>query len=115
MQTYDPKSMLCKIDKRNTTFFISGEDFAVFRKSNGKVHVVNAYCPHLGANMGVGGIVKDDCLQCPFHGWRFDGDTGKCKSIPYTDKGKCITELNTWFKPPSLISLNIGNLFILLP
>ncbi|CAG2118537.1 unnamed protein product, partial [Medioppia subpectinata] len=23
----------------------------------------------------------DDCIQCPFHGWRFGGD-GQCKRIP---------------------------------
>ncbi|CAH0383195.1 unnamed protein product [Bemisia tabaci] len=93
-------TFLCHSDevRTNCVKYIEalGEDFAVFRKSNGKVHVVNAYCPHLGANMGVGGIVKDDCLQCPFHGWRFDGDTGKCKSIPYTDKVPRLAKVQAW-------------------
>ncbi|CAG2121155.1 unnamed protein product, partial [Medioppia subpectinata] len=37
--------------------------------------------------LGVGGHVVtesesgDDCIQCPFHGWRFGGD-GQCKRIP---------------------------------
>lgn len=59
-----------------------GENFAVFRASNGDVNILNAYCPHLGANMAVGGIVKGNCLQCPFHGWTFDGTSGKCVRIP---------------------------------
>ena len=29
--------------------------------------------------------VKGNCLECPFHGWRFNGDDGKCTHIPYTD------------------------------
>lgn len=33
----------------------------------------------MGANLGVGGVVKSSkCLQCPFHGWVFDGETGDC-------------------------------------
>ena len=29
----------------------------MFRTESGEVHVLNAYCQHLGANMGVGGSV----------------------------------------------------------
>jgi len=66
----------------------SGENFAVFRTRAGVVHILDAYCPHLGANMAVGGAVRGDCLECPFHLWRFKGEDGKCSVIPYTDKGK---------------------------
>lgn len=65
-----------------------GEVFAVFRGEDGTVNVLDAYCPHLGANMGVGGVVKGNCLECPFHGWLFDGETGSCSHIPYAKKGK---------------------------
>lgn len=34
-----------------------GQNFAVFRDDNGKAHVLDAYCAHLGANLGVGGMV----------------------------------------------------------
>jgi hypothetical protein len=30
-----------------------------------------------------GGTVTGEHIQCPFHGWEFDGE-GKCKSIPYS-------------------------------
>ncbi len=52
----------------------------------GQVSIVDAYCPHLGANLGVGGRVIGNCIECPFHGWQFDGETGKCTSIPYASK-----------------------------
>ena len=48
---------------------------------------VDAYCPHLGANMAAGGVVKGDCIECPFHGWQFEGHDGTCSSIPYAKKG----------------------------
>ncbi len=63
-----------------------GLNLAVFRGEDGRAHVVDAYCPHLGAHLAVGGTVVGDCIQCPFHGWEFNGDTGKCTRIPTTNK-----------------------------
>jgi nitrite reductase/ring-hydroxylating ferredoxin subunit len=61
-----------------------GRDIVVFRTEAGEPRVVDAYCPHLGAHLGVGGAVEGSCLRCPFHGWAFDGDTGACTEIPYS-------------------------------
>lgn len=71
------------------THRFAGEQFAVFRDWEGHAHVVNAYCPHLGANLAVGGRVVDNCIECPFHGWQFHGKTGRCTRIPYAEKGEC--------------------------
>lgn len=38
----------------------------------------------MGANLGVGGIVRDDCIECPFHQWSFRGSDGECSNIPYS-------------------------------
>ncbi|KAK7075338.1 hypothetical protein SK128_002535 [Halocaridina rubra] len=65
-----------------------GESLAVFRGQNGKANVVDAYCPHLGANLAVGGVVKGDRIECPFHGWQFEGEDGSCSYIPNCTKGK---------------------------
>ena len=73
-----------------------GENFAVYRGEEGRVSIVDAYCPHLGANLGVGGHVHGNCIECPFHGWRFDGDTGQCVSIPYTDKIPKSAKIKVW-------------------
>ncbi|MCA9771819.1 MAG: aromatic ring-hydroxylating dioxygenase subunit alpha [Myxococcales bacterium] len=62
-----------------------GQDLVVFRGASGRATCVDAYCPHIGAHFGHGGRVEGDNLRCPFHGWQFD-HTGKCVSIPYTDK-----------------------------
>jgi hypothetical protein len=40
--------------------------------------------------MAVGGAVRGDCLECPFHLWRFKGEDGKCAAIPYSDKGNAV-------------------------
>ena len=34
-----------------------GQNFAIFRDEGGKVHILDAYCPHLGANLAIGGKV----------------------------------------------------------
>ena len=25
------------------------------------------------------------CIECPFHGWQYDGETGQCTKIPYSN------------------------------
>ncbi len=56
-----------------------GESLCVYRGNNGKAYVISAFCPHLGANLGIEGrVVRDSCIQCPFHGWTFDGENGNC-------------------------------------
>lgn len=59
----------------------------VFRTEKGVPHVFDAYCPHLGANLGVGGIVRGDCIECPFHQWSFRGSDGECINVPYSLNG----------------------------
>jgi phenylpropionate dioxygenase-like ring-hydroxylating dioxygenase large terminal subunit len=61
------------------------KDLVVFRGESGAVHVLDAFCPHLGAHLGHGGEVHGDTIACPFHGWRFDGDA--CiVDVPYASK-----------------------------
>ena len=56
-------------------------DLAVWRDLDGKVHAVDARCPHRGTNLAQGDVAGDGCLRCPYHGWRFDG-RGSCVAIP---------------------------------
>ena len=44
--------------------------------------MLDAYCPHLGAHLGHGGIVHENCIECPFHAWRWKTD-GTIGDIPY--------------------------------
>ena len=50
-----------------------GHQWVAFRDDRGNARVVDAYCPHLGANLA-DGRVRDGCVECPFHGWRVRGD-----------------------------------------
>ncbi|HEX9682620.1 MAG TPA: Rieske 2Fe-2S domain-containing protein [Acidimicrobiales bacterium] len=63
-----------------------GRELVVWRDHAGGFHVQDAYCPHLGAHLGVGGTVTDEsCIKCPFHGWEFDA-AGACARVPYSDR-----------------------------
>ena len=98
--------VVCKSDELKKgqvkAVIISGKELVVFRGEDGKPFILDAFCPHSGAHLGVGGIVKNNsCVQCPFHGWLFDGNTGnlvagnnliprKVDYFEYTDEiGKC--------------------------
>ena len=59
-----------------------GRALIAFRGPNGKPAVRDAYCPHYGAHLGVGGKVVDGTVECPFHGWRFDVE-GRCTYAPF--------------------------------
>jgi len=62
-----------------------GREFVVFRGEDGKVGVIDAFCPHLGTHLGHGGVVKGNSIVCPYHLWEFDCD-GRNKNIPYCKK-----------------------------
>lgn len=62
-----------------------GQDLVAFRGEDGRVRVLEAYCAHMGAHLGVGGKVVGTTIRCPFHGWCYDGN-GACLEIPYARK-----------------------------
>ena len=59
-----------------------GEELVLARTRSGRIQLLAAHCPHLGAHIGHGGCVEGERIQCPFHGWRFGMD-GVCMEIPY--------------------------------
>jgi 3-ketosteroid 9alpha-monooxygenase subunit A len=72
-----------------------GRDLVAFRTEAGAVQVLDAFCPHLGAHLGYGGKVEGDCIKCPFHAWKFDGQ-GQCTEIPYAQKIPPRARIEPW-------------------
>src|SRR3954451_6844388 len=64
---------------------VLGEDLIAFRDSNGKVGLVDAFCPHRGAPMFFGRN-EEEGLRCVYHGWKFD-ITGACVDLPNSPEG----------------------------
>ena len=61
-----------------------GQDVVVFRDSGGEARCLANTCVHRGGSLA-GGKIKGDCVQCPYHGWEFDG-AGECRRIPSLGK-----------------------------
>ena len=62
-----------------------GQDLVAFRTTAGRLAVLDAHCRHMGAHLGYGGKVRDDCVACPYHGWEWNAQ-GENTRIPYQDK-----------------------------
>ncbi|MGW0002685.1 Rieske 2Fe-2S domain-containing protein [Nocardia grenadensis] len=82
-----------------------GTELVVFRGEDGKLNVLNAFCPHMGGNLAHG-TVKGNDIACPFHDWRWRGD-GKCAAIPYARRVPPLARTKAW--PTMEIS---GQLFV---
>lgn len=57
------------------------EQIALFRDAEGMACAVEDRCPHRRVLLSPGPVVQGR-LQCPYHGWTFDGVSGKCTDIP---------------------------------
>ena len=59
---------------------VMGENLLLFRDSNGRIGIIDQFCPHRGANLWLGR--NEDCgIRCVYHGWKFDID-GNCVDMP---------------------------------
>lgn len=58
-----------------------GEKLVVYRTESGKAVVQQARCPHRGASFALG-EVHGESIACPYHGWQFNAEDGKCSHIP---------------------------------
>ena len=84
------------VPKRGVTkLHYFGQELVAWRSADGAVHVMDAYCQHLGAHLGHGGTVIESGLQCPFHGWVWDGE-GHNVSIPYQDRSNTARRIRSW-------------------
>ena len=70
-------------------------ELVAFREHDGRLHVLDAHCGHLGAHLGHGGCVTVDGIQCPFHGWVWSGD-GRNVRIPYEERPSAARRLRSW-------------------
>ncbi len=62
------------------SFKIFKQRLVVYRSDAGQVHALDAFCPHLGADLGNGRVIGEQ-IQCYFHQWRF-GPDGRLAEIP---------------------------------
>ena len=56
--------------------------WTVARRPDGEVRAVSSRCRHQLADLSKGTLDKDGCLVCPWHGSKYDLDTGAMTEGP---------------------------------
>lgn len=65
---------------------VAGTPVVLFRGEGGAPVALIDRCPHRGVALSLG-AVKNGCLECPFHGWRFNGRGAVCH-VPWNPDAK---------------------------
>ncbi len=67
------------IDRKPLRILFQDQPVVLFRSENG-ISALADRCPHRLAELSKGKIINGE-IECPYHGWRFDG-AGSCTAIP---------------------------------
>src|SRR5262249_20754076 len=70
----------------------------LFRDLAGKAHGLIDRCAHRGMALSHGRVVRD-CIECPYHGWQYDG-VGKLCSVPALCEGEALPQPKTMINFP---------------
>ncbi len=64
------------LGKKPKAVRLAGRDIVLFRHE-GKIFALEDRCPHRGVKLSVGQCSYPGTISCPYHGWTFDGATGR--------------------------------------
>lgn len=65
---------------RCRSFLVDRQRLVLWRGEDGRARALDAFCPHMGADLGNGRVVGND-LRCYFHQWRYD-EQGALVDVP---------------------------------
>jgi len=55
---------------------LTGKDIVLFR-DGATIHALDDRCPHRGVRLSLGTCAYKGTISCPYHGWTFEGASGK--------------------------------------
>jgi nitrite reductase/ring-hydroxylating ferredoxin subunit len=61
---------------------LGDQPVVLWRDANGVVRALEDRCPHRRAPLSLGCVLGNGMIQCGYHGWTYDGETGHLKDIP---------------------------------
>lgn len=71
-----------EVAQRPRAVACDGGRYVLFRDASGTVRALHDECAHRRAPLSLGSITAEGLVECPYHGWRYDGRTGACVQIP---------------------------------
>ena len=81
---------LSEISEKPKHVKVLGQKLVLFRDKEGHIACLSDICVHRGASLSHGKVV-DGCVECPYHGWRFNRD-GVATMIPAQKEGVKISK-----------------------
>lgn len=57
-------------------------ELVLFREADGRCRALVDRCAHRRAALSGGRLTDQFVIECPYHGWRYNGATGACVAIP---------------------------------
>lgn len=61
---------------------LGNQPIVLWRDADNVVRALEDRCPHRRAPLSLGCILKSGAIQCGYHGWTYDGSTGRLIDIP---------------------------------
>lgn len=69
-------------DRKPLAVDIGDQPVVLWRDKQGIARALEDRCPHRRAPLSLGCIRDNGWIQCGYHGWSYEGDTGRLKEIP---------------------------------
>ena len=86
-RVWTPVALAREVRDKPARFTLAGTPIVLFRGPRNRVGALVDRCPHRGVALSLGKVGADGCLECPFHGWRFD-TTGANRGVPLNPDAK---------------------------
>ncbi len=87
---WSPLILARRLGRRPVRTVLAGVPIVVFRGNGGAIGALLDRCPHRGAALSLGKVGEDGCLECAFHGWRFDV-AGTNRRVPLNPEARLET------------------------
>lgn len=85
---FHPVLVESELGRRPREVLLAGRSYALFRDAAGTPRALVNRCPHRFAPLARGRVRPDGRLECPYHGWHFDGE-GRGVSPSQPSLGRC--------------------------
>ncbi|MFA7553447.1 MAG: Rieske (2Fe-2S) protein [Spongiibacteraceae bacterium] len=67
-------------------------EYVLFRNNNNEICTLENRCAHRRAPLSLGRITPQGAIQCPYHGWTYEGRNGNCIQIPNLSTSETIPQ-----------------------